>query len=198
MITFDSSLNDADNSDLTSFSGEPQKIRLGAHDLRNIGNDDDHTIDYNIAERIRHPEYRASSQYNDIALIKMDRAVPLTPYVRPACLPTMAAVPTTRAIATGWGHLQWKGSPSDVLLKVTLDMFTHSECNQTYEFHINRRLRHGIVDETQVCAGSHEGEKDTCQVNIKKIYVFINNEQKLQNLILVNLVSALSLVYTKI
>lgn len=152
----------------TSISGEPQKIRLGAHDLDNIGNDDDHTIDYNIAERIRHPAHRASSQYNDIALIKMDRKVRLTPYMRPACLPVMATVSTTRAIATGWGQVQWKGSSSNVLLKVVLDMFTNSECNQTFEFNINRRLKYGIVDETQVCAGSHTAEKDTCQVNMKE------------------------------
>lgn len=125
--------------------------------------DDGTSVDLRIVERIPHPEYRYPSQYNDIGLFKLERKVQLNGAIRPACLPEQASVKTKTAIATGWGTVTWRGQQSNVLLKVTLDMFSQNECNSTYRTDINRKLNKGIMEETQVCAGSHNEEKDSCQ-----------------------------------
>lgn len=154
-------------------------MRLGAHNLDRIGSDDDHTMDYDISEFLTPPEYRGSSNYNDIALVRIAQKVPLTPYVRPACLPTERDVQTAKAMATGWGKTksQDASSSSKTLQKVVLEMFKHSECAESFRYNLNRRLRNGIVDETQICAGSHTEEKDTCHVrliqSISEYIVFI-------------------------
>lgn len=59
--------------------------------------------------------------------------------------------------------VEYSGDKSDPLLKVTLDLFTYAECNDTFQYDKNRRLRDGIVDATQFCAGSRTDNKDTCQ-----------------------------------
>lgn len=49
--------------------------------------------------------------------------------------------------------------------QVTLELFSQQECNDTYAAFIsNRRLKYGIVPESQMCAGHHTESKDTCQV----------------------------------
>lgn len=61
----------------------------------------------NIVERIKHPDYKLPSRYNDIALIKFDRPLELTPEVRPACLEVNPLPPGKRAIASGFGKTSY-------------------------------------------------------------------------------------------
>jgi hypothetical protein len=58
-----------------------------------------------------------------------------------------------------FSHIDATGS--DDLLKVSLNIYDNSVCRNQYGG--DRRLRHGIID-SQLCAGSLEGGKDTCQV----------------------------------
>lgn len=58
-----------------AINGEkPKYVRLGE---QNLLTDDDGAkpVDYTITEIIRHPQYKISSYYNDIALFKLDRSV---------------------------------------------------------------------------------------------------------------------------
>ncbi|KAJ6636459.1 Serine protease snake [Pseudolycoriella hygida] len=141
--------------------GPARYVRLGEHDLNR--KDDGTVVDLRIIQSIPHPDYRYPIQYNDIGLFKLERRVELNGAIRPACLPEQSAVQTKSAIATGWGTVSWRGRQSNALLKVTLDMFTEAECNRTYSSDINRKLNRGILEESQVCAGSHKEEKDSCQ-----------------------------------
>lgn len=90
-------------------------------------------------------------------------------YVRPACLWQTQRINNTKAIATGWGKVEYTGPSSDVLLKVELNVIPNSECRQ-YVKSERKKLHEGIVD-GQLCAGVLEGGKDTCQV-WKSIYLF--------------------------
>lgn len=141
-------------------------VKLG--DLNVKDNDDDRTSQqFNIQEIIKRPDYSVNSRYNDIALLKLDKPAKLSPFVRPACLQTNSQIGTKKAIATGWGLTSFSGSGSDTLLKVTLEFFTANSCNNTFRREIGSgKLINGIDDESQICAGSHTEEKDTCQVSI--------------------------------
>ncbi|KAK4881826.1 hypothetical protein RN001_005145 [Aquatica leii] len=142
--------------------GEPKYVRIG--ELRLDSERDDADVqDFNIIERIRHPNYTPPSQYNDIALLRLHKKARLNPYARPACLNVNSVLSARKAVASGWGKVGYTSDVSKDLLKVTLEFFTNAECNATYRSNIGVRLRNGIVDATQICAGSHKEAKDTCQ-----------------------------------
>lgn len=151
-------------------SGEPVVVRLGVHSIAGQYPDNfngtDHSLDFLVEENIVHPEYRTSSTYNDIALVRLRRSVRLNQYMRPACLATETNEDTlAKATATGWGLTEFKGDSSDKLLKVNLELFNQTECVNAFKRNINRRLSSGIMETTQICYGSHTEEKDTCSVS---------------------------------
>lgn len=62
----------------------PTVIRLGDQNLAKL--DDAGPKDYKIENIIKHKKYSHRTKENDIALIKLDRDVSVTPFIRPACL----------------------------------------------------------------------------------------------------------------
>lgn len=138
-------------------------MRLGdlIHDSEN---DDSQPQDFTVVERIKHPNFKSPAKYDDIALLRLDRNVTFNQYVRPACLADQYKPYTKKAIASGWGLTEFQGKPSNALMKVVLELYSQQECNITYANDISRQLKFGIVEDTQLCAGSHTERKDTCQV----------------------------------
>ncbi|XP_026479139.1 serine protease snake-like [Ctenocephalides felis] len=146
----------------SSQDGEVKWVRLGENNIQN--SQETETQDFEVAQIIKHPQYKAPSRYNDIALLRLDRKAILNKYVIPACLHTEFNIGHQKAIATGWGRTHTYGTTSQQLYKVTLELFSQQECNDTYAAFIsNRRLKYGIVPESQMCAGHHTESKDTCQ-----------------------------------
>ncbi|XP_050079142.1 serine protease snake-like [Anopheles maculipalpis] len=138
--------------------GDPEIVRLGEYDLKV---DSTSQLDFGIAEIIRHPSYRNSRSYHDIALIRLNETVLFSKIIRPACLWTNPALNLSRFVATGFGKLE-EGSIelSTNMMKVQLDLFPSSDCGEL--FRDNRNFREGIK-EGQLCVGSIIGGKDTCQ-----------------------------------
>ncbi|XP_017773158.1 PREDICTED: venom protease-like [Nicrophorus vespilloides] len=140
--------------------GDPKYVRVGDTNLKDVNDADPQEL--NIAQIIRHPEYRTPSQYNDIGLLRLESNVRFTAYVRPICLHFEESIDAKEAIATGWGSVAFLGANSDYLLKVTLTMFGNQQCRNAFPPN-ERRLKNGIVENTQLCAGSKTERKDTCQ-----------------------------------
>ncbi|KAJ8921898.1 hypothetical protein NQ315_008531 [Exocentrus adspersus] len=144
--------------------------RMGLAKLIRIGmtnqSDTSHMQELTISEVMYHRDYDFSSKYHDIALMKLSKNVDLNTFARPACLHTGKELPTKRAIATGWGNLGFSAEASNDLMKVVLEFFDHASCNHTYRRKIKRgdsEIKRGILDDLQICAGSHQEPKDTCQ-----------------------------------
>lgn len=138
---------------------KPKIVRMGDQNLKRT-DDDNRAQDYRIVRVIRHPDYKASSKYNDIALLELDRDVSFSDYIKPACLWQTSDVNYTSGIATGWGLTKDRGNPSDDLLKVQLNIILNERCNEVYQRF--QALKNGIIS-TQFCAGNDFGEeKDTC------------------------------------
>lgn len=139
--------------------------------------DDAKPQEFGIAERIPHPQYLPPSQYHDIALVKLDKPAVMNAYARPACLYAKRDIPQAKAVASGWGNTEFAGSRSTELLQVTLELFTNAHCRKTYPVN-NLKLKDSVVDDSQLCAGSHSKERDTCQgdsggplqINNKEVY----------------------------
>ncbi|XP_055593352.1 serine protease snake-like [Uranotaenia lowii] len=137
--------------------GTPAVVRLGAHDL---WEESDIDINYDVAEFIKHPDYKVKLSYNDLALVRLTWPVEFSPAIRPACLWTTVPLNITTVLATGFGFTDFAINASSVLMKVNLDVLARSGCEQKLEF--DRKFKQGIIGE-QLCVGSLKGRKDTCQ-----------------------------------
>lgn len=119
-----------------------------------------------IVEIIAHPLY-TNKKYHDIGLLKLKAKFDLNTWVRPACLHTDKRLPYEKALASGWGKIDFAGDDSKELFKVKLEIFSVEKCNNTYKRDINQPdspLKNGIIDDLMICAGSSTDYKDTCQV----------------------------------
>lgn len=148
----------------------PKYVRLGEHDKSRT--DEAASIDFSIIKIIPHPDYR--SPYNDIMLLKLNRVVQFNGAIRPICLPEQSVVATEDAVVSGWGiNSTDSDNQSDVLLKVTLEIFPHSTCEEKYAPYGG--LPRGIVDDIQLCAGWMKGDmrKDACRGDSGKKHSFV-------------------------
>lgn len=145
-------------------------VRLGEWDLRQTVDCDyssgtldciDPPLDIPIEEKIVHERYtpQNKNQYNDIALLRLSRAVKFTHYVQPICLPVANELRARtnvgeELVAVGWGATEL-ARQSAVKLAVGLNGVDINTC-QTRLGSLNIR-----VAETQLCAGGEQG-KDSC------------------------------------
>nr|AAV91011.1 hemolymph proteinase 13 [Manduca sexta] len=116
---------------------------------------------YKISERFRHPSFRRGV-YNDIALLRLEREVLLGEYRVPACLHVGDTVKDARAMATGWGLLEYRGNVSDILQKVTLKKYRSRICKAIFPPHT--LVSHNYDEKTQLCFGGYNDTQpgDTC------------------------------------
>lgn len=84
--------------------GPATKVRVGLIDL---STPDDAMQERDVAERIKHPDYKSPVRYHDIALLRLDRSLELNPRVRPACLEVNSQIPGKSAIASGFGKTSY-------------------------------------------------------------------------------------------
>lgn len=168
----------------SSHNKRPSVARFGE---QNIQSDDDGASvqDIAIESVLRHPQYKPSSKYFDIALFKLERRVIITDNVRPACLWQRQNIEYTSAIATGWGLTRDRGLPSNELLKVSLKLIDNYRCDRVFQRFTSNSLKNGII-ETQLCAGDDKDEKDTCSgdsgnYNKNQFHFFFVEQKKKKN-----------------
>ncbi|CAG5109935.1 Oidioi.mRNA.OKI2018_I69.chr2.g4403.t1.cds [Oikopleura dioica] len=59
-----------------------------------------------------HPDFNPTSMVNDVALIKLNKAVPFTEKIQPVCLAKTVPAPGTSCFVAGWGATS-QGQPAD-------------------------------------------------------------------------------------
>ncbi|XP_075987365.1 serine protease snk-like [Anticarsia gemmatalis] len=118
-----------------------------------------------VAEIVPHPEYKATSKYHDIALMKAHPRFILSRDIRIACLHLGQDVSHLNMTIIGFG----KTSPSalfgsETLMTVDVDPIDSEICNKSMKFLIKKKLLEFGIIESQLCAGDYEnGGRDTCQ-----------------------------------
>ncbi|XP_017018006.1 trypsin-1 [Drosophila kikkawai] len=130
----------------------PSQVRLGGDNLTLTEGED-----MMIRRVLVHPEYNATTAYNDIALLELE--APAKPELRPTCIYTESEVVNSLVTAIGYGQTSFAGLSSAQLLKVPLRRVSNEECQVHYQ---TDQLAQG-VQASQMCAGDLIGEKDTCQ-----------------------------------
>ncbi len=131
-------------------------IYLGAYDLTNL---DAEVQIQNPIQVIPHPNYNATTENNDLALIKL--ASPATLNNRVAMIgltssdeDSSLASAGTLATVTGWGTLSENGPSPQILQTVAVPIVANQTCNTTYL---------GSITNNMLCAGYAAGGKDACQ-----------------------------------
>ncbi|KAH6929037.1 hypothetical protein HPB50_022496 [Hyalomma asiaticum] len=115
-----------------------------------------------ISHVVIHPEYVDKGFANDIALLKLDKPVDFSDYIRPICLPsdgeTVRPRHTSFCVAVGWGKLLEVGRLfPDTLQEVPLPVLTTEECRRRTLF-----LPLYNITENMFCAGYERGGRDAC------------------------------------
>jgi len=131
------------------------KLILGDHDRReNEPAQETRTIE----EIFIRQNFVKKTFNNDIALLKLNREVTFSQYIRPVCLPTTdRSYNGQNTTVVGWGKLGEGGQPADVLMDVIVPIIPQKKCRR------ETRYRASEITENMICAGYDAGVLDACQ-----------------------------------
>ena len=148
------------------------KLYFGVH------NKDRRGIDPFVQEReglktIHHPDFNIGNLDNDIGLIKLNKKVTFTQYIKPVCLPNkfykkFTSTPGKQGYVIGWG-LTRTGSPQ-FLQELTLPVVSKADCIRAHE---------GVnVTDSMFCAGRNRSFFDTCKGDSGGGYLFWDRRRR--------------------
>lgn len=138
-------------------------IRVGHLNLNESMKDTASSQDIFIENVIVHENYSQSPVINDIALIKLQHAAKISPFVRPICLPLQPefrkiSFDNQNAIVAGWGRTSLHGPFSSNLKDLDVPILNIDVCKRAYS-----QKQGSHIDSRNLCAGYLNGEKDSCQ-----------------------------------
>ncbi|CAG4966368.1 unnamed protein product [Parnassius apollo] len=127
-------------------------VRLGEYDLKRTN--DSRTYNFKVVEIRRHM-FDMANYHHDIAILKLHRPAVFNTYVWPICLPPAGLnLVNETAVVIGWGAKLYNGPYSDVLMGVSMPVWEHQRCVDSFT---------ATIFEENLCAGGPEGGKDSCQ-----------------------------------
>ncbi|XP_051244616.1 trypsin-like [Dicentrarchus labrax] len=129
-----------------------------------LGRDTQQSLNLNeesrtLSQVIRHPDYNADTNDNDVCLLRLSSPVDFSNYIRPVCLAADSSAfdAGTTTWVTGWGTIDSSGISLPFpqrLQEVSVPIVSNSQCNNDYG---------GGITDNMVCAGLQDGGKDSCQ-----------------------------------
>jgi len=130
------------------------KVRAGDHEIHSYESTEQEQFPVEVHV---HPGYRHAPYYeNDIALVKLNQTVHLSPYVRTVCLPMTnedLAKPGAVGTLAGWGKTE-SGLHSSTLHHSTYMIQNNTFCDRATNYFFNSTVT--------FCAGDGKGKRDTC------------------------------------
>jgi secreted trypsin-like serine protease len=123
------------------------RVRVGQHSLL------ESTPLLNVSKIIKHSQYDTTSQFNDIALLRLRNAVQFTKNIQPVCLPPSDLNDPKGLFAAGWGRIDEGGRTSDKLHHISLPQYSSAKCDAKFG---------GLFTDNHLCAGGVKGQ-DACQ-----------------------------------
>uniref|UniRef100_A0A336LGR5 CSON009227 protein n=1 Tax=Culicoides sonorensis TaxID=179676 RepID=A0A336LGR5_CULSO len=116
-----------------------------------------------VERAVKHPGFSSSTKANDVAVLVLAQSADISDpeTVYPACLYSNSEFPNGNVTVTGWGKTEDQ-SPSNVLLKATLQLVDNDDCTKRFNKAQIFAARHGI-NEGQLCAWDPQFKKDSCQ-----------------------------------
>uniref|UniRef100_A0A8D3BMX1 pancreatic elastase II n=1 Tax=Scophthalmus maximus TaxID=52904 RepID=A0A8D3BMX1_SCOMX len=126
-------------------SGKEYRVAMGKHNLIET---EGGAVFMGTANIIVHEKWNPFFIRNDIALIKLENAVPFSDTIMAACLPAAGSIlPNNEpCYVTGWGRLYTGGPIADILQQALLPVVDHATCTKPDWWGSQ-------VKDTMVCAG---------------------------------------------
>jgi hypothetical protein len=125
-------------------------IRIGIHDIRSTKSNQI----FRARRIFVHENFISSIFENDIAVIRLDRPVPLTEQTMPICLPSSNIQTGKRVTVAGWGTIaETERSPSSVLRQASVNVLSATNCRVYKDVHYDNAR--------QLCAAALDWSKDT-------------------------------------
>ncbi|CAL1298490.1 unnamed protein product [Larinioides sclopetarius] len=146
---------------LYKYNEYPLKVRLGEWDTQTTTEFLAHE-DYNVSKILVHPDFRNTSLWNDIALLRLEEPVLFAPHIDSICLPQYDEIFSGQnCVVTGWGKDAYKGGTfSNIMKEVALQVIDDYKCEEML-----RKTRLGRffqLHEGFLCAGGEYG-LDSCK-----------------------------------
>ncbi|XP_064596386.1 transmembrane protease serine 9-like [Liolophura sinensis] len=131
----------------------PVQVVLGDHDR---GRREGTEASRRPSRVIVHAGFPSQAPVHDIALIKLDRPVNVTDYIRPVCLPDSSAeFDRQTCVVTGWGVTRQGGRTVSTLQEAAVPILSRNQCSALYGFKVDQAAN--------LCAGYLNGRVDACQ-----------------------------------
>ncbi|XP_038623154.1 kallikrein-6-like [Tachyglossus aculeatus] len=107
-----------------------------------------------VAQPFPHPAYDHGRHDNDIMLLRLAHPTPMSRRIKPLPLETDCNANSSSCLVSGWGKTDGKGVYPDTLQCASIHLVSHEACERAYP---------GQITDNMVCAGEHDGGKDSCQ-----------------------------------
>ncbi|XP_068944918.1 kallikrein-6 isoform X2 [Petaurus breviceps papuanus] len=130
------------------------QVLLGKHNIRQWERSQQLS---QVSQAIPHPDYNRVRHDNDIMLLKLSRAMTLSPQIQPLALPWESDCMnnlTSSCVISGWGKTDAQGHYPDTLQCASIHLVPHKTCQQAYPSQITANM---------VCAGEQKSGTDSCQ-----------------------------------
>ncbi|KAB0384913.1 hypothetical protein FD755_006830 [Muntiacus reevesi] len=128
------------------------RVRLGHHSLSPVYESGQQL--FQGIKSIAHPGYSHPGHSNDLMLIKLNKRIRETPYVRPINITSCCPSAGTSCLVSGWGTTS---SPQVTFPKalqcLNITVLSDDQCKKAYP---------NQIDNTMFCAGDQAG-RDSCQ-----------------------------------
>lgn len=108
-----------------------------------------------ILKVIAHPQFNSDTLENDVALLKVDTALPDGSVV-PIAAANIDIPDQSSVYVTGWGAIFEGGPTSEILRVAKMPLVANSVCNAPESY--NDKIKSGMM-----CAGYRDGGLDSCQ-----------------------------------
>lgn len=137
-------------------------VLLGVHSIKEEKKEQKYRQICQVERSVPNPCYDTEDKNNDLMLIKLDKAVKQTEWVK--CLKLKKVVkepaPGTVCMVAGWGKTKKDAeSPSDVLMSGNVAVINRTKCNSENYYNLNPYITRNMI-----CAGWYGKNKaDTCK-----------------------------------
>lgn len=128
-------------------------VRLGEYRF-SVANES-RAREFQVIEIRQHEDFDPLTYFNDIAVVKLSRPTIFNSYIWPICMPPVGdTYEGYMAVVIGWGTKYFAGPTSDVLMEVSVPIWTQDKCKSAFVESVTDKM---------LCAADPAGGRDSCQ-----------------------------------